>query len=98
MAAELSAEALIPEVKWQRTSDLIVAQSANAIVLEKLEQLTAKVVSYLALFYPFSFCCNDSSTNWAASSKIPQTESISMRKVMQDRENINRLGLYSLWK
>ena len=44
LAKKLSAEALIPEVKWQRTSDLIMAQSANALVLERLNQLTSKVV------------------------------------------------------
>ena len=46
-ASTMSAETLIPELKWQRTSDLIVAQSANALVLERLEQLTNKVVSNL---------------------------------------------------
>lgn len=43
--SEMSAQALIPEVKWQRTSDLIMAQSANALMFERLDQLTQKVVS-----------------------------------------------------
>ena len=36
-----------PKTKWQRSSNLIIAEAANALTLERLNQLANKVVSYL---------------------------------------------------